>query len=658
MSLTRRAVLVSGAASRPAATSQQPGSRPVRRWGVAITRYRLAMAALLALALAFYMWTAASSIPFTFSSTDQDIYNELTTGFLHGHTYLPITPPAALLHLKHPYDPAQNAPYNSIFHDLSLYHGHFYSQWGPTPVVTLFAPFRLTGLRMSEPFAVALYGFIGLLCAFLLLRALVQRLVPTAPRWVLPGAFVGLALTNTVPFLLRRPVQYEVAIASGYCFEMAGLWLMVTAVLGTELRRWRMIAGSLCLGLAMGARPTLAVGGAVAAAAALWEHKRLTGTYRIRPTGEALKLMTYALGPFVVCGLLLALYNHVRFGGFANFGERYQLAGIDQTKAHFYSLSYVLPGLFTYLLLPARLVLTFPHVFLQTAANDPFSLPRGYAGGPSLAGEPTSGVITTMPITLLLLGIPLMWRQRRSGERRPLVAGTGLAILGLSIVTLVSWALFGTTERYEVDFVSFLLIPAFLVWAMVLARARPKTPGRRIWAVVGVVLTVIGAAVGTAISFTGYSDLLRIAHPAIFNTMEDATAPVATVATMVGGKPQIARIDDGPLPVTPAAGQSGFSEDHASAWLGSVPLSLNVLSPDDRRTAFFVTVTPGPGAPPLPSVAVRVSSDGRSTIVPLVGRAARLPVSLHWGLNRVRLAIAGTPTSATEVLLTNIGMGS
>ena len=339
-------------------------------------------------------------------------------------------------------------------------------------------------------------------------------------------ALVGLALTNTVPFLLRRPIQYEVAIACGYCFEMAGLWLMVTAVLGTELRRWRMIAGSLCLGLALGARPTLAVGGAVAVAAALWEYKRRTGTYRVRPSSEILRLLTYALGPFVLCGLLLALYNHVRFGGFTNFGERYELAGIDQTKTRFYSLSYVLPGLFTYLLLPARLVLTFPHAFLQTAASDPFSLPRGYAGAsPSLAGEPTGGVITTMPITLLLLGIPLMWRQRRSGERRPLVAATGLVILGLLIVTLVSWALFGTTERYEVDFVSFLLIPAFLVWAMILARARPKTAARRISAVVGIVLTLIGAAIGTAISFTGYSDLLRAEHPAIFDAMEDVTAP-------------------------------------------------------------------------------------------------------------------------------------
>ncbi|MFZ1994353.1 MAG: hypothetical protein WAU75_09600, partial [Solirubrobacteraceae bacterium] len=258
--------------------------------------YQFLIVGLMLLVGGFYMWTAATSYGFTFPTIDTDIYNALTTSFLHGHTYLPITPPAALLHLKDPYDPAQSGAYHDIYHDLSLYHGHFYAQWGPTPVLTLLAPFRLTGLRMSESFAVALYGFIGLICAFLLLRALVQRLVPTAPRWVLPVGLVGLALTNTVPFLLRRPLQYELAIASGYCFEMAGLWLMVTAVLGPGLRRWRMVLGSLCLGLAMGSRPTLAVGGGVALAAALWEHKRRTGTYRVRRSRDTLRLLTYALG--------------------------------------------------------------------------------------------------------------------------------------------------------------------------------------------------------------------------------------------------------------------------------------------------------------------------------------------------------------------------
>src|SRR6201999_1026984 len=117
-----------------------------------------------------------------------------------------------------------------------------------------------------------------------------------------------------------------------------------------------------------------------------------------------------------------------------------------------------------------------------------------------------------------------------------------------------------------------------------------------------------GAAIGTAISFTGYSDLLHIEHPGTFDFLEDVTAPVATVATMIRGDSRIARIDDGSLPVTSYNGKINFSEDHASAYLGSQPLSLSVLSPGNRTTSIFATVSAGPGAPRLSSLRVRLSS--------------------------------------------------
>ena len=143
----------------------------------------------------------------------------------------PITPPASLLHLRDPYDPALNAPYQAAYHDFALYGGHFYSSWGPTPVLTLFAPFRLlTGRVVPESFAVALFCFIGLACAVALLHLLVARWVPRTPRWVLLTSTACLALCNAAPFLLRRPIEYEVAISCGYCFEMAGLLLVAASL--------------------------------------------------------------------------------------------------------------------------------------------------------------------------------------------------------------------------------------------------------------------------------------------------------------------------------------------------------------------------------------------------------------------------------------------
>jgi hypothetical protein len=658
MSFVARTAHTSTATPELAVRGTSAVAAPRRLFGGRVAPYEVLLVALMLLAGGFYMWTAATSIPFSFSPSNEDVYNQMTTAFLHGHTYLPITPPAGLLRLRDPYNPVENGPWNITFHDLSLYHGRFYSDWGPTPVLTLFAPFRVTGLRMSESFAAALYGFIGLICGFLLLRVLVERLVPNTPRWLLPVALVGLAFTNAVPFLLRRPVQYEVAIACALCFEMAGLWLMVTSVIGPRLIRWRMIAGSLCLGLAFAARPTMAVGGAVALVVAVWEHRRHSGSYGPRVTAEMIKLLAAALGPFALCAILFGLYNEVSFGGFTNFGERYALSGIDQMGAPFESLKWVPPGVFTYLFLPLRLALTFPHVFLQTVLNDPFSLPRGYAGTyPRLAPEVTGGIVPTAPITLFLFGIPLLWRQPAPGDRRPLVAATGLTLLGLIVLVGLSWALFGTTEIYVVDFASLLLIPAFLVWAMLVARARRRTAARRVWAIGGVVVTLIGVAVGTAISFTGYQELLKLEHPATFNLLEDLTSPFATVATMIGGRPQLARIENGAFRVTPGAGVSEFSEDHASAWLGTVPLSLVVLSPEHRHDEIYANITPGRGAPPLSSLAIRVTSQGLPVTVPLSGTSVVLPVSLHWGLNRIHLAIAGTATSIKEVLLSDIDFG-
>ncbi len=85
----------------------------------------------------------------------------------------------------------------------------------------------------------------------------------------------------------------------------------------------------------------------MALAAALWA---------IRGRGEPRTVLAFALGPVVFRGVLLALYNQVGLGSQADFGDLYELAGIEQTKIHFYQLAYIPPGLVTCLFLarPAR----------------------------------------------------------------------------------------------------------------------------------------------------------------------------------------------------------------------------------------------------------------------------------------------------------------
>jgi hypothetical protein len=627
------------------------GSR-LASWSTYLSPHWVAILAILVLSLVFYMWTAASSVPFSFPTHSNDVYNLLTTAFLRGHLYLPIRTPAGFLHLHNPYDTAQNGPYQTAYnlHDLAFYKGRFYSTWGPTPAITLFLAFRITGHVMSESFAAAFFAFVGLACSVALLHLLVRRLVPRTPNWLLLVATVGLALTNVAPFILRRPAQYEVAISSGYCCAMAGILLVASAVLGSRVHRWRLALGSLCLGLAAGGRPDLIAGGVVAVAAAV---------YLVRRRGERFSVLIPALTPVIVCGLLLGAYNVVRFGSLGEFGTEYQLAGLDVQNWTSDQLSYVPPGLFSYLLIPPRFALTFPHVFLMTDTEYPFSLPRLYAGGAAgWPAEPAGGVLPTMPITLVLFALPLLWWRHRRGERAAVWTATGFALLALAIVVLLSYALWATTQRYEVDFATFFLIPAFLVWALLLARCRPRSIVRRGVAAGGIVLTLFGAAVGTAVSFTGYYNELALAHPGTFGTLEDITSPFATLVTMVAGHPVLVRVDGPSGVASPPQGYGNVGESGASTWLGAGRVTITVISPGSERLALRAAALRGPQVQGRGPVLVVVQSPGQQArLVPVSTGQVRVPIRLHWGLNRVELnTVVPNPAAPEQLYLGGISL--
>ena len=595
-------------------------------------RYRLALALLLLLVLGYYMWTAASSYPFVFGANLGDIYNLMTTGFLHGHLYLPIQVPTGLEHLKNPYDPTQNAPYQ-FYHDLALRNGHFYSPWGASPTL-LFLLFRLTPVELPESFAVALYGSIGLGCAVGLLHVLLDKFIPYTPSWLKLLASAGLALTNTLPFLLRRPLQYEAAIAGAYCFEMAGLLLVSTAVIACPARLWRLAAGSLMLGLALDARPTLIVGVPIVAVAVL---------FLIRRRGASYRALIPALVPVLLSGMALGLYNDARFGSPTEIGTNYQIAGIDQRHKPNDQLSYIPPGLFSFLLVPAQLSLTFPHFFLvpMTQSIYPFPLPKGYAGtltGPGV--EPAGGMFPTMPITLLLLGLPLLWRRQRSDRASLLLIG-GLSAVAMAVMVIVAFGMYAATQRYEVDYATYALLAAFLLWALLLRRASTRR-NRRWIAAVGVVLSAIGATIGIATGITGYSNLLEVEHPGTFQTLEDMTSPLVTAATMIVDKPIITRVV-GPLGAElPPFSYTQVTEAGSSTWLGSAgPVWVTVVSPTSRLITLVAVASPGiAGAPPLSDDVVRVAAPGeQSHTVRLTVSPVGFPIRIHVGLNRIMLRL-------------------
>jgi hypothetical protein len=593
-------------------------------------RLTLSLVVIFVVGAAFYLWTAATSIPLSLTSGSREQYNRLATAFLHLHLSIGAAP-AALVHLAEPYNPAQNGPWAGFTdHDLVLYHGRFYLIWGPAPVIVLFVPMHLLGLAPTPSVTVALFAIAGLGFALATLRVLLRRF-DAVPVWMGILAAVALVCSTSIPFLLRRPLVYEEAIAAGYCFAMAGVFIAVRTIVRRRASLALLALMSLCFGLAAGSRPPLL-------AVALLIVPVYLAARNAHPRRGVL---TALVGPVGVClGLLLA-YNYARFGNLFEVGQSYQLSGFDSKTIHYGSAANVLPNLWSYGIAPPRPLLLFPFLALTPPPNTyPFGFPSRWSP------EVTGGLLAMTPLLLFAFALPWL-RRRRPQTVEPL--GTPMlvaAAAGLLALLFLSYEFFGSTERYEVDFAALLLFAALTAWfALSLG---PHGWKRRAVRICGAVLAVWGCLTGIAISFTGYEDLLRREHQGMFKALEDATSPISTAGAILAGHPILAAVEAPNVARLSPVHLTSAGAGVESLWLpAGAHAQLTIVSPDRRKAAIVATMAPGAELRSGASLSLRVTDASRRPHeYQIVGAGLmRLPVALNGGVNRVLLTPVATATN-------------
>jgi len=144
-----------------------------------------------------------------------------------------------------------------------------------------------------------------------------------------------------------------------------------------------------------------------------------------------------------------------------------------------------------------------------------------------------------------------------------------------------------------------------------------------------------------------------VTHPGIFDTLENITSPFATLATMVVGRPEIVRLADTLQTNVPDQSIFNFTEDGADAWVGvgEGPLTVVVDSPNAENTYLTAMTLLGVGAPAPSKLTLHVTSPGQAPIpvsVPASGGNVRIPVRLHWGLNRINVELTGPRGSSPD----------
>ncbi len=597
-----------------------------------------ALIAFCALVGAYYLWTVWSSgSPIAFNRERFDNYNLLSDGFLSGHLHLNLAPNPGLLALPDPYDPAANRFFKA--QDVSLYDGKYYLYWGAVPALLLYMPFQLLKLGDMPPtLAIFLFAFVGFCFSLACLRALAQRFVPAAPRWMLAAAAVALAVGNALPFTMRRVAVYEVAITAGFCLSFIGLYLLITG-LRDGVRLGRLAAASLFFGLAVSARPTMIVWvlGLIVVATMLY---RRTPDRRTR-----LQIAGALLGPVAFIGFLLMLYNVLRFGSPVEFGQKYQLADYDPTTHHGNQLAYVPPGMWYYLASPPNLTLGFPYINLPSRpASYPFTAPSHYDGV-----EKVGGLLPTAPFLVFALAAPAVLR----GTARRVTLG--LTAVGFLIIVMVSFALWGATMRYEVDFASVLLIAAalgWIGWATQLSGRR-----RRLLTAGGMLLLTWGVACGAAFGLVGYFQSLRIFSPNTFTRLQELTGFIPTLASAIDGEPKTidvytpAGVDNTIGDPFRGVGTTTFPQGSVTFLMGPRAV-ITVASGSPRRYGLKLSAVPPQPPPRGTVVTIRMRDTGKVLQIPARLKPTVLPITLRRGLNRIEFSVAhpnDVPTRMVDV---------
>jgi tetratricopeptide (TPR) repeat protein len=460
-----------------------------------------------ALVIGIFAWSAEPGfLELTSPHAKDTCYNLLVQGFRAGQLNVKREAPPGLTQLADPYDPAINASYvrdrRYLSFEMSYYKEKLYLYFGVTPALVLFWPYvALTGHYLPDKDAVVIFFALGFLVAAGLLRAVWRRYFPEVSVWVATVGILALGLATGTLEILSRCDVWEVAIGCGFAFTMLALAAIWCALHEPKRQVLWLLMASLAYGLAIGSRPSLLFGGIILLMPVAQAWRAATEPSSRRRVGL---LLASAVGPVMLIGLGLMLYNTLRFDSPFEFGWHYLLnGGYRPTTAQQFSLHYLWFNFRFYFLEPMRWILEpmpwsghFPF-FLQAVPLSP--LPSGYYG----TGEPYSGILSNYPLVWLALAAPLAWRGRPVEVVSVLRWFVAAVFLLFVICALTICLFFAASSRYELDF-----LPALMLLAVI--------------GVLGLERALVGSPVWRRIARRGWC--LLLAYSVVFNILASVKA--------------------------------------------------------------------------------------------------------------------------------------
>ncbi len=396
-------------------------------------------------------------------------YQLLAEAFVKGQTYLDIDPHPVLKNLHNPYDKkAREMAFRELYKEIDItkkpddyyiwdaafFNDRYYVYFGVAPVITYYLPFYLaTGHHIKTVTCLFITAIITVIGIFLLLYDMTKKWFKNVKL----GSFIAfyLIFVNSCGILamMGRPDHYSLPILMGIMFSIYGLLFWLKAI-DKDLKASYLFLGSLCMASVAACRPQLLLTSFFALPLfwnKVFKERKLFSKDSIKKT------FMWVL-PYLVIGILLMMYNYVRFGSPLDFGANYNLTTNDMTKRGFV-IGRIPLGIFYYLFNPLNLSLKFPFVIREYVATN-------YLGR-TIYEDMSAGFLVAN--LLCLFGV-FIYKFKKDIKSKDLYNIGFWSIIFSLIIIVADTEMAGILPRYICDFAFLIYLATAIVLFTLLSK--------------------------------------------------------------------------------------------------------------------------------------------------------------------------------------------
>lgn len=270
-------------------------------------------------------------------SKEENVYDFYSLDFVNaitnGKISLETKPKQELLNLDNAYDFSQRIESGLIkdidyIWDCALYNGKYYVYFGILPVLLLMVPYHIiTNEYLISATTVLIFSILTILSLKALVQNVFERYFTNVPFKFMVYSLLILFFGSQILILNGIPRFYEVPIIAGMFFSVTGINFMFMATEQEKINYKYIMLSCLFLSLAVACRPTQLLTSLIILPVIIKIFIN-----NIKAKKDILKNILAVCLPYIIVGVLLMIYNYIRFDSIFEFGASYQLTINDMSN--------------------------------------------------------------------------------------------------------------------------------------------------------------------------------------------------------------------------------------------------------------------------------------------------------------------------------------